>query len=200
MAAFTKLDLYYLSKTRRLVIAESFLVIIAGRTVLPGLAIYNSYSKSTRRLGEIVYLVLITCILCRLSSWFSFGNGYTNFYFQYMTRLDGLCIGSLIAIWRFSSYGQAKKKIIRLGLIVLSLQLILFLLSRTLLTNLPHFRFLGYTTIAAIFGIILFFAIEKRNVYSKFLLENSLIQYIGKISYGLYVYHWPVLILFKSIS
>ena len=153
--------------------------------------------KSTRRLSEIACLILITCILSRFSSWLYFGEGYTNFYFQYMTRLDGLCIGSLIAIWRFSSYEQAKRKIIRLGLIVFGSHLFLFLLARTVFTNFPHFRFLGYTSIAAIFGIIIFFAIEKRNVYSKFLLENSVLQYIGKISYGLYVYHFPILILFK---
>ncbi len=152
---------------------------------------------STRRLKHIVYTVLIVCIFSRLSSWLSFGNGYFNFHFQYMTRLDGLCIGSLIAIWRFSSYEQAKKNLLRLAAVVLSIQLILFIVSRTIFTPLPHFRFIGYTTIAALFGIIVYFAIEKRTVYSKLLLENSLMRYTGKISYGLYVYHMPVLVLFK---
>jgi peptidoglycan/LPS O-acetylase OafA/YrhL len=153
--------------------------------------------KNTRRLSQVACLILITCILSRFSSWLSFGDGYTNFSFQYMTRLDGLCIGSLIAIWRFGSYEQTKKKVIRLGLSVFSIHLVLFILARTVFTSLPHFRFLGYTSIATIFGIIVFFAIEKRNVYSKFLLENSVLRYFGKISYGLYVFHWPVLILFK---
>jgi peptidoglycan/LPS O-acetylase OafA/YrhL len=152
---------------------------------------------STRHLKHIVYIILITCIASRFSSWLTFGNGYTNFYFQYMTRLDGLCIGSLIAIWRFSSYEQTKKYILRLGFVVLSIQLVLLVLAKTIFTNFPHFKFIGYTSIAAIFGIIIFYAIEKRNAFSKLLLENSFIQYIGKISYGLYVYHWPILVLFK---
>ena len=32
---------------------------------------------------------------------------------------------------------------------------------------------------------------------SRVLLENAFIKYMGKISYGLYVYHWPILILAK---
>lgn len=153
--------------------------------------------SNTRYLKHIVYIILITCILSRVSSWLTYGDGYTNFYFQYMTRLDGLCIGSLIAIWRFSSPAVAKKNILRLGFIVLGIQLVLFVLARTILNNLPHFRFIGYTSIATIFGILIFFAIEKRNAFSKFLLENSFIRYVGKISYGLYVYHWPILVLSK---
>ena len=73
--------------------------------------------KNTRLLGQIACLILVTCVLTRFSSWLYFGNGLTNFYFQYMTRLDGLCVGSLIAIWRLSSYEETKKKIVRLGLI-----------------------------------------------------------------------------------
>jgi peptidoglycan/LPS O-acetylase OafA/YrhL len=153
--------------------------------------------KNTRVLGQIAYLILITCVLCRFSSWLYFGSGYTNFCFQYMTRLDGLCVGSLIAIWRCGSYEQTKRNIIRLALGAFGFHIVLIILTKTVFNNVPHFPFLGYTTIAVIFGIIVFLAIEKRNFYSKLLLENKVIKYIGKISYGLYVYHWPILALFK---
>jgi peptidoglycan/LPS O-acetylase OafA/YrhL len=153
--------------------------------------------SSTRYLKHIVYIILITCIFSRVSSWLIYGDGYTNFCFQYMTRLDGLCIGSLIAIWRFSYPDMARKNILRFGFIVLSIELVLFVLAKTALINFPHFRIIGYTSIAAMFGMIVLFAIEKRNAFSKFLLENSFIRYTGKISYGLYVYHVPILVLSK---
>lgn len=153
--------------------------------------------KNTRRLTQFACGILALCILIRFSSWLYFGNGYTNFYLQYMTRMDGLCIGSLIAIWRCSSYEQTRKKLLRLGSILLGIHLSVMVLAKTVFTGLPHFQFFGYSSIAVVFGIIIFFAIEKRNAVSKLLLENSSLQYIGKISYGLYVYHWPVLILLK---
>jgi len=152
---------------------------------------------SPRRLAQIVFLVLVVCILCRFSSWKIFGDGYTNFQFQYMTRVDGLCIGSLIAVWQFDPDTHAKKNLIRLGSTVLGLQLVLLVLSRTVLPGFPHFRFIGYTCIAVLFGMLIFFVIRRSNSFTKLILENPTIRYAGKISFGLYVYHWPILALFK---
>ena len=151
---------------------------------------------NTRLLSQILILVVVICVLARFSSWSYFGAGSANFYFQHITRLDGICIGSLIAIWRLSSYDQTKKRVLQLGLITLILQIILFAVSKTLVTF-PHFAFTGYTFIAASFGTIVFFAAEKRNFLSKIVLENAVIRFIGRISYGLFVFHWPILAMFK---
>ena len=153
--------------------------------------------KNCKRLAHIACVILAICIIGRFASWLYYGNGYTNFYFQYMTRLDGLCIGSLIAIWRFSSYEQARKKLFVLVSTLLGAHFVVLVLAKTIFTGLPHFQFFGYSSIAAISGVIVYFAVEKRNAWSKALIENSVLTYIGKISYGLYVYHWPVLVLFK---
>jgi len=151
---------------------------------------------NTRVLSQILILVVVICVLARFSSWSHFGAGSANFYFQYITRLDGICIGSLIAIWRLSSYDQTKKTVLRMGLITLALQIILFAVSKRLVTF-PHFAFTGYTFIAVSFGTIVFFAVEKRNFLSKIVLENAVIRFIGRISYGLFVFHWPIFAMFK---
>jgi len=152
--------------------------------------------RNTRLLARIAILIIIACVLTRLYSWSIYGDGLTNFYLQYMTRIDGLCIGSLVAIWRFQSYEESKKKVFRLGLIVFGAQLILLVLSK-IAGPFPHFTFVGYTCIATGFGIAVFYAIGNRNTLSRLLLENTVIKFIGKISYGLYVFHWPILTLFK---
>jgi peptidoglycan/LPS O-acetylase OafA/YrhL len=153
--------------------------------------------KNIKWLARIACIILAICIAGRFISWLYFGNGYTNFNFQYMTRLDGLCIGSLIAIWRFNSYGETGKKLFRLVSILLGIHLAAFVVAKKVLPSLPHFPFFGYSSIAAIQGIIVYLAIEKRNAFSKWLIENPLLKYMGKISYGLYVYHLPILVLFK---
>ncbi len=153
--------------------------------------------KNVRLLSQVTVLILVICILSRFLSWFYLGDRDTIFIFQYMTRLDGLCIGSLIAIWRYSSYDQTKKKIFILALAICGSYTVLFILTKTFFLSLPHFTFLGYTVIALIFGIIVFYSVEKRNGLSRILLENKVLRYIGRISYGLYIYHWPILALFK---
>ncbi len=153
--------------------------------------------KKIQRLIIITYFILFGCIAFRLSTWLYFGNANINFLLQYMTRVDGLCIGSLIAIWRNISVETASKKLIRLGIILLSLHATAFILTKTIFSNVPHFTIFGYSTITIIFGLVLIFVLEKENKLTKFLFENRVLKGLGKISYGLYVYHWPTLVIFK---
>jgi peptidoglycan/LPS O-acetylase OafA/YrhL len=153
--------------------------------------------KNLRWLSRAIIFILVICIASRIISWSYWGGNYTGFCFHNMTRLDGLCIGSLIAIWRFQDIRTLRKKFFRFFVTVLGIHLIALLLAKTFFPGLPHFVFFGYTSICAIFGAIVFHAISKSAAATKFLLENKLLKYFGKISYGLYVFHWPVFIFFK---
>lgn len=150
-----------------------------------------------RRLVFVIYIALLGSVLFRFLTWSYLGNGDTNFLLQYMTRVDGLCIGSLIAVWRNSSVQTPTEKLLRVGITLLSLHLVAFLISKTIFPNIPHFTIFGYSTIAVLFGFLLNFLIERRNRLTKFLFENKPIKGLGKISYGVYVYHWPIFVLFK---
>jgi len=153
--------------------------------------------NKTSRLVFLIYVALFGSILFRLLTWSYLGNGDTNFLLQYMTRIDGLCVGSLIAVWRSGFGDGVNKKLLRLGITFLSLHVAAFLISKTIFPNIPHFTIFGYSTIAISFGILLNILIEKRNRLTKFLFESRSIKSLGKISYGVYIYHWPIFVLFK---
>jgi peptidoglycan/LPS O-acetylase OafA/YrhL len=153
--------------------------------------------RNLQRLKMIIYSILIIGIGARFSTWLYWGGNYTGYSFQYMTRFDGLCVGSLIAIWKISNPGNLAKQFLLFLLTVIGIHGCLFILSRTLFTGLPHFILLGYTGIAAIFGLLVLSATSKTLNVGKQLLENKGLIYIGKISYGLYVFHWPVFILLR---
>jgi peptidoglycan/LPS O-acetylase OafA/YrhL len=153
--------------------------------------------NKTNRLVFFIYIALFGSILFRFSTWTYFGNGNTNFLLQYMTRIDGLCVGSLIAVWRTSPAQAVSKKLLRLGITFLSLHIAALLLSKTIFPNIPHFTIFGYSTIAVSFGFLLNILIEKRNRLTKFLFESKSIKGLGKISYGVYIYHWPIFVLFN---
>jgi peptidoglycan/LPS O-acetylase OafA/YrhL len=59
----------------------------------------------------------------------------------------------------------------------------------------PHFSFLGYTSIAAIFALIVYYGIAGKGKIKQYFLESRWLKWFGKISYGLYVYHFPFLVL-----
>jgi peptidoglycan/LPS O-acetylase OafA/YrhL len=151
----------------------------------------------TRRLVLLIYVALLGSIVFRFMTWSYFGNGDTNFLLQYMTRIDGLCVGSLIAAWRTDRAQMATKKILRLGGTFFGLHIAAFLVSKTIFPGIPHFTIFGYSTIAVSFGFLLNFLMEKRNRLTKFLFENKPMKGLGKISYGVYIYHWPIFVLFK---
>jgi peptidoglycan/LPS O-acetylase OafA/YrhL len=59
----------------------------------------------------------------------------------------------------------------------------------------------GYTTFAILFGILVYEAVMGESKIINFLFNNRILKFFGKISYGLYVYHWPVyILLFETIQ
>ncbi len=153
--------------------------------------------KSTRRLAHIAYIMLGLCIVARFSSWLYFGQRVHYFLFSIHDPCGWPLHRQPDRYLAFSSYAQAKKKLFTLASILLGIHLCVLVLAKTIFTGLPHFQFFGYSTVAVALGIVIYFAVEKRNSYSKALMENAPLRYMGKISYGLYVYHWPVLVLLK---
>ena len=153
--------------------------------------------NKARTLVIVIYLALAGSILFRFATWSYLGNGDTNFLLQYMTRIDGLCVGSLIAIWRNTNVQAVTRKVLRLGITFISLHAAAFLISKTMFRTVPHFPIFGYSTIAVCFGFLLNFLIEKRNRLTQFLFESRPIKSLGKISYGVYIYHWPIFVVFK---
>lgn len=152
--------------------------------------------KKPKLLTRVCLLILFGFILFRFTTWMIFGNSDINYRLQFNTRMDGLCIGSLIAIWKFANE-NIKIKILKSGLALIVFHLLVAIISKTIFTTIPHFSLLGYTSISVLFGILIVLAIENKNRIVKTLFEFTPLSYIGKNSYGLYIYHLPVLVLFR---
>jgi len=153
--------------------------------------------RSKKAVARVAIVLLTACIILRFASWIYLGPGYTNFQFQFMTRMDGLCIGSLLAIWRQMDELLSWKKFSRFCFACLGMHAIVWIAILTIpRLEFPHFSIFGYTSISAVFGLAVGGALHYRNKLTR-ILELRSLKFMGKISYGLYIFHWPVLVFFK---
>jgi peptidoglycan/LPS O-acetylase OafA/YrhL len=109
--------------------------------------------------------------------------------------MDGILIGSMLALVKLINYDFLKKYsfVVTLGLALLNF--IFYFINGTQDYTFPYWAIVGYSTFAVIFAMLVFETIEGENRMLNVILNNSLLRFTGQISYGFYVFHWPVYIL-----
>ena len=152
--------------------------------------------KNQKKLIWVIYISLASCILFRIFSWAYYSNNNIIFYLQNWTRIDGICVGSLIAVWKFNRQ-HLENKILKFSGVLISIHLLAIIIVRTILKHTPQYYFFIFTSVSAAFGIILVYALKDRIPFIKSLLSSRPLCYLGKISYGLYIFHYPVLQLVR---
>lgn len=116
------------------------------------------------------------------------------------TRIDGLCIGSMIALLQKINPDFLKKYTPHIVLLMAAINFAFYFINGQNGFSLPYLAFLGYTTFAVLFGILVYEAITGESKIIQWLLDNRPLKFFGRISYGLYVWHWPVYILLFDFS
>jgi peptidoglycan/LPS O-acetylase OafA/YrhL len=150
--------------------------------------------RSQRQLTYTIYFIIAIFIISRIGAWLYWGSTAQTHLFQFLSRGDGLCFGSLLAVWSLDPL-SLKRKLLRLCLAAGIVCLFSILISVTVLNTLPYFSIIGYTMIAVLFTVLLYYILHYKSRLVSFLTWRPL-RYLGKISYGVYLYHLPILILF----
>ena len=113
---------------------------------------------------------------------------YTNFYT--FTRIDGICIGCSIALLHRINFNFLRKNTAAIVIALAILNFGFYFLNRS--GDFPYLAFVGYTTFAAMFGLLIHEAVTSDTRIINKILELQVLKFFGMISYGLYVFHWPV--------
>ena len=153
------------------------------------------YFVDRKDLSKIIYLIICSAMIIR---YILFSNGYEVFYFTF-TTMDALAVGSLLAIQEFNGVttnkAHSNKFLMLFFILLLPAALGWFFLSGKSLFWIQIFKFLFISLIFySLLGCLL---TSKENTIIKKILCSKPLQYTGKISYGLYVYH---IILFQYFS
>jgi peptidoglycan/LPS O-acetylase OafA/YrhL len=155
-------------------------------------------------IGEKKLLYFITALffliaLLRLAPFYLHSKNNYDVPFTFF-RIDGILAGSGLAIFFSQGKHLSKKKIAAIVAAAAMINLFYFLSMVLLKKSFPYFPYCGFSTFAVLFGLITCRAIQTPHFYagSK---RWAIVPFFGKISFGLYIYHWPVYtLLFPSIN
>jgi peptidoglycan/LPS O-acetylase OafA/YrhL len=111
------------------------------------------------------------------------------------TRIDGICIGSILAILQFMKSAFIKNYFTGLVLFMAAINFVFYFINRQFSFTYPYLAIVGYTTFAMLFAIAVHEVVTGENKFFNWLLNIGVLRFFGKISYGLYVFHWPVYLI-----
>jgi peptidoglycan/LPS O-acetylase OafA/YrhL len=154
--------------------------------------------RTPRRMITVLLCLLLAILALRMAVWFGHIGGLPYETMYSFTRIDSLCAGSMLAAIRLSPGYRIRTLDRILGFIFLLSVLVILPTAKFIFkAGLPYFACCAYPVIALFWALIVRSSLsEKTLLYKTF--NNTFLKFFGKISYGLYIFHWPVYILFKS--
>jgi peptidoglycan/LPS O-acetylase OafA/YrhL len=151
--------------------------------------------KKPKRIFILCILLLVIVIASRFYIWQN-RNDFPTYERAFLfTRIDGILIGAMLASL-YNINAQLLRKYFTVFLLLLTaLNYAFYLFKKNQSPDFPVWGIAGFTTFALIFAMIVYEAVMKENKFINFILSNSFLRFLGKYSYGFYIFHWPVAII-----
>jgi len=174
------MEFYPLLHTWSLSVEEQFYMLFP-------LLLMGIYAKSKKHI--FIFLIFIALISLVLSEWYVHKDASFSF-FASPTRFFQFIMGGIIAISLQSR--QSSKHLGDIGVIVGLILICISIYGYSDKTIFP-----GINALLPSFGTGLILYSGMNTHYSKFILENKLLDTIGNASYSIYLWHWPLIVFYK---
>ncbi len=122
---------------------------------------------------------------------------YYNLYT--FSRIDGLCIGSMVALIHRINKRFFTRYTALTVLFFAGVNFLFFFINRNNNFSFPYLAIAGYTTFAMMFGLLVNEAVSGKTKIINIIFTIPVLKFFGKISYGFYIFHWPLYLLLQPV-
>ena len=148
-----------------------------------------------KNLGKVI---LISFILIFALKYLMIGEGFSINKFTF-TRIDQIMLGSYLAIFELNGFFKKKnalKIMIMIGVSVIPIGVLVYFFSEQIyyLKEMMKYPILGIFFFSLI-GVLMI--LSEDNIFNK-ILSSRILQYLGRLSYGIYVWHILILVILSK--
>jgi peptidoglycan/LPS O-acetylase OafA/YrhL len=143
-----------------------------------------------KQLSSALILIIFAILLHRHELWTT-GAEHSRLYYGTDTRADAPLMGCLIALIPVRQLSDTTRRILRLANLA-AVACFAYLICTIHFTDALIYRW-GYTAIAALCSVIVWTAAMEGSSFMSKLFGFPPFQWFGKVSYGLYLWHWLLL-------
>jgi peptidoglycan/LPS O-acetylase OafA/YrhL len=161
--------------------------------ILWPLAIY--LVPKPKYLLALIICLLITVLLLRCMVWINKYEDLAYFNLFTFSRIDGICIGCIVALLQKINRRFLTTHMSLLVFTFAGLNFLFYFVNSFYRFSFPYLALIGYTTLAMLFGLLVYEAVKQENKFINIVFNWRILRFFGKISYGLYVIHWPLYLI-----
>ncbi len=151
--------------------------------------------RRPRVLLRLVGGMLATLLALRILLWFLLPGSVSHFNVYIFTRVDGILVGCLLALLQSTQWDFIRRHTAWIVLGLSAMNFLFYFLNRARMFSFPYFAFVGYTTFAVMFGLLVYEAARGENRLVRLVFGQGPLPFLGRVSYGFYLFFWPVFVL-----
>jgi peptidoglycan/LPS O-acetylase OafA/YrhL len=153
--------------------------------------------RKPRVLLVLMVIGLVAVVTLRLWIWLYDVSELSYYKFYTFSRVDGLIIGCMIALIMRIQPQFLRKYSTFIVLFFAIMNFAFFFVNRRYDFGFPYIALAGYTTFAMIFGLLVHEAVTGATPLLNKALSIPPLRFFGRVSYGLYIFHWPLYLILK---
>lgn len=151
--------------------------------------------RKAKYLFLFMFILLLIVIALRYFIWIYKIENFAYFNLYTFSRIDGICIGSMLALFRIINRESLSKYTPAIVFSLAGLNFLFYFFNKQAQFTLPFMAIIGYTTFAILFALLVNEGVKENNKIINVIFNNTILKIFGRISYSLYVFHWPLHLL-----